>query len=274
MSNSYRNMSAEWLEREYSPSSAIGGDYLPYIEQYITQSQNARNTLPVQLDLVYGDRPTQVLDLFHAGGSACPLHIFIHGGYWQELSHKESSPMAPMLLEQGNAFAAINYTLAPDASIEDMILECQQAIEWLIANADHLDIDAGDLTISGHSAGAQLISMSLLRWKELGSDIFRRIRKVLLISGIYDLTPLLSTSINIELGLDHEAALQLSPAHRPAKFDMPVVVIVAEQDTGEFRRQAREYYQQLKTQGSRVDFLEVIGKNHFDIILAPIYDCY
>ncbi len=273
MAKTYRNMSPEQLEREYSPSSAIGGDYSPYIEQYITQSQNARDTLPVQLDLPYGNSPAQVLDLFHPGGPPRPLHIFIHGGYWQELSHKESSPMAPVLLERGIAFAALNYTLAPEADIDEMILECQQAIRWLIKNADQLNIDASDLTISGHSAGAQLVAMSLIRWQQQGDDITQRIREVLLISGIYDLTPLPLTSVNGPLGLDHETAMQLSPAHYDVKFDTPVTILVAEQDTDEFKRQAREYYQQLKEQGTPVEFIECSGKNHFDIILAPIYDC-
>jgi arylformamidase len=272
MAKSYRNMSPNQLEREYSPSSAIGGDYMPYIEQYITRSEKARNTLPVQLDLRYGDKPAQLLDLFHPGGSARPLHIFIHGGYWQELSHKESSPMAPYLLEQGIALATLNYTLAPEASIDDMIIECQLAIQWLITYADQLNIIASDITISGHSAGAQLAAMSLIRWQQQDINIIQRIRKVLLISGIYDLTPLPFTSINTPLRLDHETAIRLSPAHYDVKLDVSLTILVAEHDTNEFKRQAFEYCQQLKNCGNKVKFIEVIGKNHFDIILAPIFN--
>ena len=273
MTKPYRNMSSEKLEREYSPSSRIGGDYLPFIEQYIARSQNARNTLPVQSNLCYGDTPAEVLDLFHPGGFRCPLHLFIHGGYWQELSHRESSSMAPVLLEQGIALAALNYTLAPAASIDYMIAECQQAVQWLIMNANRLNIDANNLTISGHSAGAQLAVMSIIAWQKQGSDIIRHIRKVLLISGIYDLTPLPLTSINGALGLDHEAATRLSPSHYAVKLDTRIEILVGELDTDEFKRQAREYYQQLKRHGTQVEFSELRGKNHFDIILAPIFDC-
>ena len=253
MAKSYRNMSNEKLEREYSPSSAIGGDYLPYIEQYISQSQNARDTLPVQLDLRYGDNPAQLLDLFHPGGPSCALHLFIHGGYWQELSHKESSPMAATLLEQGIAFAAINYSLSPGGDIDKMILECQQAVQWLIANAEPLNLDADHITLSGHSAGAQLAAMSLIGWQQQANEIIRHIDKVLLISGIYDLTPLPFTSINDSLGLDHDAAWRLSPIFYAVKLDMPLKILVAEQDTEEFKRQAREIppsYQALSDVGN------------------------
>jgi arylformamidase len=272
MAKTYRNMSPEQLEREYSPSSAIGGDYHPYIEQYIAQSQNARESLPAQLDLRYGNGSAQLLDLFHPGSMTCPVHIFIHGGYWQELSHRESSPMAPFLLEQGIAFATLNYTLAPQASIDDMVAECQQAIQWLITHADQLNIDPANLTISGHSAGAQLAAMSLIRWQQQDSDIVRRIQKVLLISGLYDLTPIPLTSINSAPGLDHQTALRLSPSQYSIKLTTPIKILVAEQDTNEFKRQAREYYQHLKLIGSEVEFFEIPDKNHFDIILAPIFD--
>lgn len=272
MAKTYRNMSSEQLEREYSPSSSIGGDYLPYIEQYITQSQNARDTLPVLLDLRYGDNPAQLLDLFHPGGLSCPLHIFIHGGYWQELSHKESSPMAPYLLEQGIALATLNYTLAPEATIDEMVLECQQAIQWLVTHASRLNIDADNFTISGHSAGAQLAAMALIQWQQHASKIVQRIRKASLISGIYDLTPIPLTSINHSIGLDDEAALRLSPAHYSTKLSTPIKILVAEQDTSEFKRQGRAYYQHLKMLGTAVEFFELPDKNHFDIILAPIFD--
>jgi arylformamidase len=268
MKRRYRNMSTAELEREYSPSSQIGGDYLPYIEQYIILSQNARASFPLQEDLAYGHQPSQRLDLFHPGDGVCPIHLFIHGGYWQELSHKESAAMAPEMMSGGVAFAAINYTLAPHASIEEMIVECAQAIQWVVDNAERLNIDSGKISVSGHSAGAQLAAMALIRWRKNSDPMISRLQRLLLISGIYDLTPIPQTSINNVLGLDHDTARELSPMQYYDHLEIPITIAIAEHDTEEFRRQGRDYYQHLKTTDNRASLIDIADKNHFNIILA------
>ncbi|SHE95791.1 hypothetical protein SAMN05444279_112108 [Ruegeria intermedia] len=60
----YRGFSQEQLEREYAPSSMIGGDIAPYLAAYSALSAQARAQLTVQENLDYGDAPAQVLDFF------------------------------------------------------------------------------------------------------------------------------------------------------------------------------------------------------------------
>ena len=36
-----------------------------------------------RLDVPFGDKPGERLDIFPAGRPGAPIHMFIHGGYWR-----------------------------------------------------------------------------------------------------------------------------------------------------------------------------------------------
>ncbi len=263
----YRGFTREELAQEYSPSSMVGGDLTPYISGYAALSAQARNTLPVKENLTFGAKATRVLDYFPAKTENSPLHIFIHGGYWQALSQRESAMMAPALIENGQAFATLNYTLAPDARLGEMIAECKSAIKWLAKNTAELGFDPSKVTISGHSAGGHLAAMVMARfWEELAQSGMI-VQEVILISGVFDLEPIALTPVNDPIQLTTEEILGLSPVlHLPA-VGPRYVVTVADGDTDEFIRQSREYAELLRKAGRSVCFELKKGMHHFDIIL-------
>jgi len=259
---SYRGFSDEELEREYSPSSCLpGGDLAPVIERYIEQSADARRRLPVIEGVQYGVAESQYLDLFPAEDKAAPLHIFIHGGYWQQLSARESAVMAPALHKAGVSLAVVNYTLAPDASIGAMIEECRNAILYLRDRAAEMGFDPNRISASGHSAGAHLLAMVMAGdWP--GEN---PVGKTIYISGIYDLEPIALTYVNEPLGLDSETAKALSPLKQDFHHECPALVIAGENETGEFQRQSKAWHEHLLGAGVASEF-RLLNCNHFDII--------
>jgi len=265
----YRGFSHEELEREYSPSSMIGGDLSPYLASYDALSAQARASLQVKENLPYGQSPTQVLDFFPAKGAGAPLHVFVHGGYWQALSQRESSMMAPALVDAEQSFASLNYTLAPDARLDQMISECRDALLWLASNAFSLGFDPSRVTLSGHSAGAHLVAMVMATSADALARAGLRVRDVVLVSGIYDLEPISLTSVNDPLQLTPLEIHDLSPIlHLPVPGPR-YHVTVAERDTREFIRQSREYAELLRKGGHSVGFDLKKGMQHFDIIMHP-----
>ncbi|NOE27894.1 alpha/beta hydrolase [Ruegeria sp. HKCCD6157] len=263
----YRGFSQAELEREYSPSSMIGGDLTPYLASYQTLSAQARAELPVQANLAYGDAPAQVLDFFPAKGAGAPLHVFVHGGYWQDLSQRESAMMAPALIEAEQSFATLNYTLAPDARLDQMVDECRDALLWLASQAEALGFDPTRITLSGHSAGAHLASMVMATSAGALARAGLRVRDVLLISGVYDLEPISLTSVNDPLHLTPVEVNDLSPIRNLPPPGPRYHVSVGERDTGEFIRQSRDYAERLRKAGHSVSFALKPGMHHFDIIL-------
>ncbi|MEW2919503.1 alpha/beta hydrolase [Ruegeria sp. ANG10] len=265
----YRGFSQEELEQEYSPRSMIGGDLTPYLDSYAALSAQHRAQMEVIGNVSYGDGRAQVLDFFPAKGAGAPLHVFIHGGYWQALSQNESAMMAPALVEAEQSFATLNYTLAPEARIGDMIDECRDALLWLAANAPDLGFDPSRITLSGHSAGAQLAAMVMANSADALARAGLRVREVILISGVYDLEPISLTSVNDPLQLTPVEIHDLSPIlHLPAPGPR-YHVTVAERDTPEFVRQSRDYAELLRKAGHSVSFDLKKGMQHFDIIMHP-----
>ncbi|NXE16879.1 KFA formamidase, partial [Lophotis ruficrista] len=132
--------------------------------------------------------------------------------------------------------------------------------------------------LCGHSAGAHLAAMALSTdWTEYG--VVPDIKGAVLVSGVYDLEPLLHTYVNDALDMSREVAQRNSPMLRvtppaPAAAACEVLVAVAQHDSPEFRRQSQEYGQALRAAGWSVSMLDLAGVDHFDIIEKLSEDNY
>jgi arylformamidase len=267
-------------EREYSPSSCIGGDYRPFIAAYAERSATARIEAEALggrwLEGRYGAAPTQRLDLClppgapgapGAAGGGTGLLVFIHGGYWQELSAHESLFAAAQCIGRGLAFAAIDYTLAPQASLAQIVGECRSAMRWLFEQAAGFGIDRTNVVVAGSSAGAHLAAMVSLPAAGPGRPPHPPPRSAVLVSGIYALEPLIGTSVNAALGLDAEAAHAQSPLRHPLAGFPGTVLCWGEIETQAFKRQSLDFAAALRRAGTACTALEVPQRNHFDVVL-------
>jgi arylformamidase len=248
-------------EREYSPSSAIGGDYAPFLERYRVESDVARRALPVQCDLRYGTSPRALIDYFPAPASTHRpgLLVYIHGGYWQELSKDDSAFLASGWHAAGFAHAVVGYSLAPAARLPDIVAECRAALAWLQAGAATLGFDAGNIVVAGSSAGGYLAAAC-------ADASVAPPRGIVPVSGLFDVAPLIGTSINEALDLDDATAAAMDLLTTARRF-CPAVVAWGEIETAEFKRQSRAFAARLA--GTRIPCtaFEVPGRNHFDVVL-------
>lgn len=262
----WRLLTDDDREREYSPSSCVGGDLTPFLTEYAQASERARRWCddagrPVQT-VAYGPRESQTLDLaVPAVGTASPVLVFIHGGYWQELSKLDSFFPAPDFVTRGVAYAAVDYTLAPAATLDEIVAECRAALAILGDRAASLGIDPGRIVVAGSSAGAHLAAIVNLAPSAIPAS------GLVLLSGIFELEPLIGTSINDALHLDRDTARRNSPARLDIAHPPPAIVAVGENETEQFKRQSGLFARHLEASGSDVLELEAAGRNHFDIVL-------
>jgi arylformamidase len=160
---------------------------------------------PQRLDLAYGAGPRNAWDLFPAADPTAPCLVFIHGGYWQRNEREGFAAMAEGIGGHGWSVALPGYTLAPAATLREIVAEIAAALDWLVENGPAYGI-AGKLVVSGWSAGGHLAAMALDH---------PRVAAGLAISGIYELAPLRDTSLNEALRLTEEEIATLSPLRLP-----------------------------------------------------------
>lgn len=259
----YRGFTQTELDRAYSPSAMVA-DIEPFLQRYADDSAAVRAQHRRWSTHLYGPAPTQTLDLFMPTETPAPLLVFIHGGYWQALSMSDASFPAAQLTAVGLAYAALNYTLAPHATMDEIVGECRAALTWLWSNRDRLDIATSGIVISGHSAGAHLAAMMLTTdWAARGIDP-AFIRAGILLGGVYDLEPIRQSYVNDAVGMDEATSQRNSPLFATPTVRCPLVVAWAERDTDEFKRQSAELAEAWRGAMPEVVTFEQAGVNHFD----------
>ena len=103
-------------------------------EARIAASAAFRKAHPEHLDLRYGPKERNVWDLFPSKNANAPCLVFIHGGYWQRNSRDQFASLIAGVHAHGWAAALPGYTLAPDASLTEIVAEINAALDWLAAN--------------------------------------------------------------------------------------------------------------------------------------------
>lgn len=207
-----------------------------------------------RLNVAYGTGERQKLDLFHPTGRPEGLVVFVHGGYWHRFHRDFWSHFAAGPTARGWVVAMPSYTLAPDARVRDMTVETARAVETAAA------LVRGPVRLAGHSAGGHLVARMGCRDVALKAEVRDRIARIVPISPVSDLRPLLRTSMNDSLGLDQAEAAAESPVLHDAP-DAPVTVWVGAEERPVFLDQAHWLVQAWEA-GHRID----PGRHHFDVI--------
>lgn len=255
------------LENQYNARAAVP-EHVDIQADWLRRSEQVRSTRACKLDLAYGAGERHKLDLFLAGTANGPLHMFLHGGYWQRGDRRANHFVAEGLGAHGVNVAMVGYDLCPSVSLDEIVAQVRAALAWLWRNADSLGFDARRIQVCGHSAGGHLTAMLLAtRWPDQGADLpSELIHSALAISGLYDLEPLRHTSINEAVGMDAESAARNSPALWPGSGNAPVAAAVGGLESAEFHRQAETLAARWRPRAGAVEVLEVPGTNHFTIL--------
>lgn len=113
----------------------------------------------VQRDVAYGPLAEHRLDIYypdHEVAQELPVILFIHGGKWSYGDKTQYPFVAQRFTQRGYVVAVINYRKYPDVTFPAFIEDTARAIAWLHAEAASLNIDASQLYVLGHSAGAHM----------------------------------------------------------------------------------------------------------------------
>jgi arylformamidase len=249
----------EALQREYDNRAKVP-DFAAILERWGQAAAAFRTGHQAgELDLRYGPSARQTLDIFWpAPDRGAPIALFLHGGYWQSLDKNWFSHLAAGLNGQGIAVAIPNYDLCPQISLAALVEQIRDLACWMYRR------HARKMLSIGHSAGGHLTAMLLAtEWTQnLPDDL---VPAGLAISGLFDLTPLLATSINTALQLSATEARNLSPVRLPSPGRALHAMFGAEEGP-EYARQSRDIAAAWDGNWEAVP-----GADHFSI-LNPLID--
>ena len=216
-----------------------------------------------ELDLAYGPSERNRYDLFRAGDPKAALVVYIHGGYWQRGDRKDYSFLAKELNAAGIDVALPSYTLCPAASVMDIIGELRAC---LIAIWKKTGKRPGRHRTFGRRAsdGARWWQPTGARWRTRPPISCVPASPI---SGVFELEPLIPTSINDLVGLDAAAARAASPLlWPPPPKGRRLVAAVGGDESSEFLRQSPRHRRGWAKAGLETECLVVPGTNHFSVV--------
>jgi arylformamidase len=247
-------MSRAERDASYNNGAAVAGSQ-EHVAGWREASAAWRNSHPGRLDLPYGPKDLTKWDLFPSADASKPCLIHIHGGYWQRNSREGFSFLAEGLAPHGWSVALPGYTLAPDASLAEIVAELRTALDWFEQNRRAHGIK-GPLILSGWSAGGHLTAM-LLDHPSVTAG--------LAISGIYEIGPIRDTYLNEKLRLTDEEIATLSPLRLP-QTGKPMTIAYGSRELEALVKSSRDLHARRAAAHLPGDLMPVAGTDHFTIL--------
>jgi acetyl esterase/lipase len=241
---------ASQADRDYANGAFIPGaeGYVPRWQAQAAAFREAAGAR-ARLGLAYGPGERQRLDLFLPEGLARGLMVFVHGGYWMAFDRSDWSHLAAGALARGWACALPSYRLAPEGRIAAMTGDIRAAVALARVQA------AGPVVVAGHSAGGHLAARMAC------ADGAEGVARVVPISPLADLRPLMATTMNEKLQIDAAEATAESPALLPRRAGVEAHVWVGGQERPAFLWQAR-----CLSEEWACPWTVAAGRHHFDVV--------
>ena len=252
----YRGMDQAALDAAYNNTAAVS-DSARNVADWERRSAEVAQSFPHHLDLRYGPHERNRFDFFRSSRDRTPILAFIHGGYWQTRAKEMFRFLAAGALAHDICFSNIGYTLAPQATLREIVDEVRSAISAIAAQAESLGGDASRIYVSGWSAGGHLTAMCLDH---------PNVRGGLAISGIFHLEPIRLSYLNEKLALTAVDVPRLSPAADIRPTTRPLMLAYGTAELPELQRQSREFASARASAGLPGRLAALEGHNHFTIL--------
>jgi len=149
-----------------------------------------------------------------------------------------------------------SYTLTPEVRISDITREIAAALTFAAGQVD------GPIALTGHSAGGHLVARMNCADVALPKDVAARLARIVPISPLSDLRPLVDTKMNDDFRMDLTDATAESPLLHVERRGVDTCVWVGAEERPAFLDQAR-----WLADGWEEARLHVApGRHHFDVI--------
>lgn len=261
----WEDLSPQEHEYHYNPQNAVP-DFAKYRANREAPNAHALASLGRIPDLSYGPHELHTVDVYPTHQPDAPVHIFYHGGYWRAQDKQNFAYIAAPLTAAGICTVIANYALCPEVTLDGVVESAMESLAWTARHIGQYGGNPDQITLSGHSAGAHLGAAALATdWTsfKLPPDL---VKAATLISGIYDPSPAILTSVNADLRLTAELMEKHNYEKKTLRIICPTSLIAGGQEPWQFIDQTYRYAHHLHRHGSDPGVVVSAGFNHFNIL--------
>jgi acetyl esterase/lipase len=232
-------------------------DILYYNAQNNRREHRDCEGITIEKDMCYNEKYPDMctMDFYYVKKDAkekYPAVLYIHGGGWEAGDKNYRSGISKWFAKRGFFVVNINYGLSPEVKYPLPLKQIVSAYNWVVKNADKLNIDLERLIVSGDSAGAYYSTMlaAIDRNPSLQQKLECKtsypVSALVLDCGVYDLKQaLVSKKLVLDMGNrllrdflatdrdnfdDYEYAYYVSPADYITPDFPPCFVTYAKKD--------------------------------------------
>lgn len=269
----YAGLSREEIIRQYNPREAVP-EYESWLTLWTRESEWARTRMHGELDIAYGPRAGERLDVFTSESAGAPAStgpvptcVFVHGGFWRFLDKSDHSLASRAVVDAGAVSVQLNYDLCPTVTLPVVVDEVRRGLKWVYNNVAKWNGDPDNITVVGHSAGAHLAAMLAVDgWAEQYGLPSNAVKRAVVVSALFELAPMLQIPGGEDLGLDKESARAMSPLHLPAAPHIDYLVAVGERETDQWCRQTDAMVEKLMADGLSAERYISPWDHHYSIL--------
>lgn len=227
------------------------------LKDFTAESAAAVTDYAPLLDVAYGAHERELFDLFISPQPWRGTMAYFHAGYWQGRDKAQFRFLSPPFMAAGIDIALVNYPLCPDVSLRQIVRSAEASIPAILQTVREMGRGGERLIAAGHSAGGHIAAELALAGLPVSA--------VVAISGIYDLAPLRTTSLNDKLRLDAAEARAMSPLHRVAGLLPPAMFMVGGLETPQFQAQSEAMQLAWRAAGQS-SYRQIEGADHFSVL--------
>ena len=205
-----------------------------------------------------------------------PVVLMVHGGGWANRSREDMDDISEELANRGYAVLNLSYRFAPGFTYPAQLLDMQQALGWVSANAGLYNFDLERINSWGYSSGAHLAALlggfDKGRLPDTAQQDLPRLRAVVA-GGIpadlrkYDDSPLVMRFLGGTRDDMLERYAEASPADHVSADDPAVFLYHGRLDTLVSTDQPRDYYDALTAAGVEAELFMHNWRGHMTMFL-------
>ncbi len=251
-----------YLDGQRRPSQAA------LLAAYDRESAETLALYAPTIDVPYAEGARTTFDFYRSRHEHKGTLLFLHAGYWQSRDKSQFRFLAPPFLGEGIDVLMVNYPLCPAVRLAEIVDVVRRGIPVILDYLRKAGRGGRELVVAGHSAGGHLaVELASTDWAAFGVGS-SPIAGIIPISGVYDLRPLVSTTLNDALRLTEAEAFACSPLHRLPSGLPPASFLVGALETPDFQLQTQAMHEAWIGKGGRSRLMTIAAADHFSVLRA------